>query len=351
MTVTQRKEFGRTKYGEPVFQYNLTNHNGASISFLDYGCTITHIHVPDKNGELKDVCLGFDSIEEYETNRGFFGSIVGRHANRIQDASFELNGKIYQLAKNNGPNHLHGGVRGFDKYVWKADTDGDDLVFYRLSPDGEEGYPGNLNVKVIYSLLNDNTLRITYEAESDADTVVNLSNHSYFNLNGHQNGNVLDHILQIYAEEFTENDEKGLTNGVILSVAGTPFDFRTPKRIGEDIDQDDVQLRNAGGYDHNWVLSKKDPKENGMHKAAKLYSPLSGIVMDVGTTLPGMQLFSGNGLPGIPGKDGAVYSQFGGLCLETQYFPNGMACENFPSPILRKGEVFQSMTEYHFETD
>lgn len=337
--------FGTTRSGEKVTKYHLQNGSGMDVFVLDYGCTVAEIHVPDKNHRSADVCLGYDTIGEYEDNDGFLGAVIGRHANRIQNGSFELNGKTYTLAVNDGPNHLHGGLRGFDKYVWDSEIRGDQLIFTRLSPDGEEGYPGNLRLKVIYSLTPDNTLRIAYVAESDADTVVNLTNHTYFNLNGHNKGNILNLTLQILADSFTENDANCLPTGNILPVADTPFDFTRPKPIGRDIGKQNIQLKNGKGYDHNWILSDKTK----LKKAVKLYSPESGIVMTVSTTMPGVQVYTGNMLGSRNGKNGAHYAPHSAVCLETQYFPNAMAHKNFPSPVLKQGERYDHVTEYHFE--
>lgn len=337
--------FGVTKAGELVKKYALINGSGMGVSVLDYGCTVAEIRVPDKNNNPVDVCLGYDTIAEYETNDGFLGAVVGRHANRIQNGRFELNGKVYSLAVNDGPNHLHGGVRGFDKYVWDSEISGDSVIFTRLSPDGEEGYPGNLQLKVTYSLTDDNTLDITYEAKSDADTVVNLTNHTYFNLGGHKSGTILDQELQLFADRFTENDAHCLPTGKISPVAGTPFDFTQPKRIGKEIAEQDIQLENGNGYDHNFVLSDK----SDFKKAARLYSPVSGIAMAVFTTMPGVQVYTSNGLTERNGKRGARYAPHDAVCLETQYFPNAMACRNFPSPVLKQGELYRHTTEYHFE--
>lgn len=338
--------FGTTQAGEPVIQYHLENTKGIAVTVIDYGGTITEMIVPDQNGNPTDVCLGYDTVAEYQANDGYFGTLIGRNANRIQNGFFELNGKTHILVVNDSPNHLHGGRRGFDKYRWESTIREDQLVLSRTSPDGEEGYPGNLQVKATYYLTEDNTLGIAYEAESDADTIVNLTNHTYFNLNGHNKGTVLDHRLQVFADSFTENDADCLPTGSILPVAGTPFDFTSPKRIGQDISQSNVQLQNGKGYDHNWVLADKAK----MKKAAKLYSPETGIALTVYTTMPGIQVYTANSLTSRRGKGGAHYAEKSGICLETQFFPNALACPNFPSTVLKKGEVYRQITEYGFET-
>jgi len=336
--------FGSTRTGEPVTAYRLTNSHGASSTILDYGCTVQSLIVPNAQGGLTDVVLGYDTVKEYEENDGYLGAAIGRFANRIGKSEFTLSGKTYHLARNDGENHLHGGTKGFDKYIWRASANENALEFTRVSPDGEENYPGNLKVKVTYELTDNNELQITYDADTDADTVVNLTNHSYFNLNG--SGTALDHELQVFAEKFTENDEHCLPTGKLLSTRDTPFDFKESKSVGRDIGADDIQLYYGNGYDHNFVLS--DTAE--LKKAAVLYSPESRIVMTTLTTLPGMQVYSGNWLTARKGKNGNQIDRRSAVCLETQVFPNAMACANFPSPILRASEHFHTETVYRFET-
>ncbi len=343
MITIESNKFGTTKYGETVTKFILKNECGISVSVLDYGCTLVDLCVPSRFGEITDVCLGYDTIEEYENNFGFFGAVVGRHANRIGEGMFVLNGQKYTLALNNGPNHLHGGIRGFDKYVWDASVGENCVVFSRLSPDGEEGYPGNLSVKVTYT-LSDSAFTIAYEAQSDADTVVNLTNHAYFNLGGHNSGSILEHRLQIFADSFTESDPNCLPTGLILPVSGTPFDFTQPKAVGKDIEAEDIQLKYGRGYDQNFVLSDRQ----SVKKAAVLACPATGISMTVHTTLPGLQIYTGNGLHEIKGKNGVVYPKHGGMCLETQLFPNAMVIPHFPSPVLKKGEIMKTETEFRF---
>ena len=330
--------FGRTAAGEPVTAWRLENGRGMAVTVLDYGATIQALEVPDGTGGAVDVALGYDTVAEYEAGDGHLGATIGRVGNRIGGARFSLNGTEYILAKNNGENHLHGGVRGFDRYLWRVEPRGDALVCSRLSPDGEEGYPGALEVSVTFSLTEDGALRIAYDAVSDRDTLVNLTNHTYFNLNG--GGSVLDHTLQVFAERFCENDGGCLPTGRLLDVAGTPFDFRQPKPIGRDIGADCGQLRLAGGYDHNYVL--------GGRRAVLLAG--EKLVMETETDLPGLQVYTANGLSARPGKGGAIMIPRGAVCLETQLFPNGMNCWGFPSPVLRAGQPLHTETVYRFRT-
>ena len=287
---------------------------------------------------LTDVVLGYDTVEEYVQHTEFLGATIGRVGNRIGKAEFSLNGKVYHLYKNDGENHLHGGKEGFDRKLWRMAAQGESLLCWRTSPDGEEGYPGNLQVRVCFTLTDENRLRIVYDADTDADTLVNLTNHSYFNLNGH--GSVLDHSVQIFAERFTENDAGCLPTGKLLWVEGTPFDFRQEKTIGADIGADEEQLILAKGYDHNYVLCGK--------KAAVLYGPETGIEMTVETDLPGMQFYTGNFLPECRGKNGSVINYRYAACFETQLYPNAMNCYGFPSPVLRAGAHLHSETDYAF---
>ena len=330
--------FGSLADGAAVTAARIQNAAGASVTVLDYGATVQSICVPDRNRRLVDVVLGYDSPADYATRKGYLGATVGRVANRISGAAFSLNGRTYELAKNNGENHLHGGIRGFSYYVWDMAAGDDSVVFARLSPNGEEGYPGALRVRVTFTLTPDNALRIVYDADADADTLVNLTNHSYFNLN--DGGSVLDHTLQIFAGRFCENDAGCLPTGRLLDVEGTPFDFRVAKPIGRDIDADDEQLRLGGGYDHNFCL--------GGGRAAVVTGDRSGVVMTVDTDMPGVQLYSANGLPRQSGKGGAMMGPREAVCLETQLWPNVMNCYGFPSPVLRGGQHLRSETVYAF---
>lgn len=331
----EKKPFGVTKGGEAVNIYCIKN-DMLAVEIMEYGAAIRSLLV-QRGGAWTDVVLGYDTLREYEENDGYLGACVGRVGNRIGGAGFTLNGKTYTLARNDGENHLHGGMRGFDKYVWTAEELPDGVRFARVSPDGEEGYPGTLHAAVSYRLQG-NTLVIEYEASADQDTLCSLTNHSYFNLNG--SGSVLGHTLQINADEFLENSAATLPTGRRLPVAGTPFDFRVPKRVGQDIGTDDIQLRNCGGYDHNFCLTGET--------AAVLRGDVSGITMTVRTTLPGMQLYAANFLTERRGKNGAVYMPRAALCLETQFFPNAMACEDFEKPILRAGELWREHTALIF---
>jgi aldose 1-epimerase len=348
MKVT-KKLFGTTPDGKEVTLFQLTNASGMSAEIANLGGVIVTLQVPDREGVLADVTLGYDNLEDYIRKGPYFGALIGRHANRIENAEFELNGIAYLVAKNDGNNHLHGGLVGFDKVVWDAEVvtvaGGEALELTYRSKDGEEGYPGNLDVKVIYSLTDAGELSIDYAASSDQDTVVNLTNHAYFNLAGHDAGFIGGHELMIAADQFTPVNPECVSNGDIRDVAGTPFDFRQLTPIGAGFESDDEQIGNGGGYDHNWVL-----KVNGVtpERIAEVYEPTSGRVMEVFTTKPGVQFYSGNFLIAEPGKGGAVYSKRGGLCLETQYFPNAMKHKHFPSPILRAGETYRHTTSYKF---
>ncbi|MEG2633022.1 MAG: aldose epimerase family protein [Oscillospiraceae bacterium] len=342
ITIT-KESFGKLKTGEEVSLFRMTNCCGSYIEVLDYGCTLKSICVPNRLLSPVDVCLSYDSIAEYEEQDGYLGAVVGRHANRIGNGKFELNGKKYSVACNNGPNHLHGGIRGFDKYIWQAHTDETGVSFSRLSPDGEEGYPGNLNVCVRYGWSENNELSIHYTADTDADTVINLTNHCYFNLNG--GGTALEHVLWVNSHSFCENDSNCLPTGRVVDTADCPaMDFTLPKSIGRDINMDDINLKNAGGYDHNYILSERGDN----FAAAMLTCPQSGIDMTVSTTLPGIQVYSANFLTERRGKNGSCYSERDAVCLETQFFPNGLACGFEPAPVLKKGDSFDETTRYSF---
>ena len=330
--------FGTTADGRAVTAYKITNAAGASATLLDYGAAVQSLCVPNKQGGFTDVVLGYDTVAEYETGSGYLGATIGRVGNRIGGARFSLNGVEYALAKNNGENHLHGGLKGFDKYVWDARPGENAVKFSRLSPDGEEGYPGNLSVSVTFTLTDEPALVLTYDAVTDQDTLVSLTNHTYFNLDG--GGSVLEHELQVFAERFCENDAGCLPTGKLLWVEGTPFDFRQPKPIGRDIGADCQQLRRGNGYDHNYVLSGK--------KAAVLYSARTGIRLTVETDLPGVQVYAANGLSPRRGKGGSAIDRRYALCLETQLFPNGIHCYGFPSPVLRAGQALHTETAYRF---
>lgn len=331
--------------------YVLKNLHGMEVQLASYGARITSIKVPDRSGKFADVVLGYEKIEAYKTavKKPFFGSILGRYAGRIAKGRFTLDDKTYQLACNNGPNHSHGGVVGFDKVEWSAQPIENGVRFTRLSPDGEEGYPGNLSAAVTYTLTEDNQLVIDYRATTDKPTPVNLSNHSYFNLAGEGSSTVLDHELMINADAMTLIDDTSLPTGEIAAVTGTPFDFRQPEKVGRDIDQAHPQLIKGKGYDHNFVLNKD--RVGKLTQAATLYEPASGRYLEVLTTEPGVQLYTANFLDGILiGKSGRPYLKRSALCLETQHFPNSPNQPNFPSTILRPGEVYATQTIFRFST-
>jgi aldose 1-epimerase len=342
----KKEFFGETKDGEKIDLYTLTNGNQMTVKITNYGGIVTSILVPGKKGETADVVLGFDSLDGYLGEHPYFGAIVGRYGNRIAKGKFTLDGNAYTLAVNNGNHHLHGGSKGFDKVVWQAEEIKEDnrvgIKLRYLSKDGEEGYPGNLSVTVIYSLTETNELKIDYEAETDKATPINLTHHSYFNLEGAGSGNVLGHMLTIYANRYTPVDDELIPAGESAAVPGTPMDFRNPTAIGAGIE--DVK----GGYDHNYVLNNAD---GSMRLVAKVAAPLSGRLMDVFTTEPGIQFYSGNFLDGSNrGKNGNVYNKYYGFCLETQHFPDSPNQPAFPSTILRPGEKYSHHTIYKFYT-
>jgi aldose 1-epimerase len=345
----QSESFGSTAAGQPVEIYKLTNSCGAECRIMGYGGTVVSLMVPDGDGTLTDVVLGYGSIAEYEQNRGYFGALVGRYANRIAHGRFTLDGQEYELATNNGPNHLHGGMIGFDKVIWSAgprvESDRAVLELKYRSVDGEEGYPGNVSVHAVYSLTDDNELRIVYEATTDRRTIINLTNHSYFNLAGDGNGDILGHELMIEAGAFTPSDETLIPTGEVRSVAHTPFDFRTMRPIGEQIDAEYDQLQIGKGYDHNFVL---DHWDGDLRPVARVFEPLSRRVMEVSTTQPGMQFYSGNYLGGQIGKTGQEYVKHSGFCLETQHFPDSPNKPQFPTVVLDPANIYQETTVYRF---
>jgi len=345
-----REAFGTTTDGKSVDAFTLTNAKGLELRAITYGATIISLRVPDRQGHLDDIVLGYPTLAGYLEKSPYFGAIVGRYGNRIAKGRFTLDGKTYALATNNGPNHLHGGIKGFDKVVWSVDSSHQDssatLTFSYTSPAGEEGYPGTLQARVTYTLTDQNELRVDYSATTDAPTPVNLTQHSYFNLAGAGTRDILGHELTIAADRFTPVDSTLIPTGEIALVAGTPFDFRTPTAIGARIAQNDVQLKRGGGYDHNWVLNRKGPD---LALAARLAEPTTGRTLEVFTTEPGIQFYSGNFLDGtITGKDGRVYQHRYGLCLETQHFPDSPNHSNFPSTILRPGQEYRSTTVFRF---
>ncbi len=342
MPVT-KTPFGTTTQGEQVSLYRLENKSGAYVELLDYGCAIHAIVVPDASGRLTDVALGYDTVAPYEGDGAYIGVVVGRFANRIGKGELVIDGKAYTLAVNNGPNHLHGGLRGFNDYIWDAATDARGVTFSRVSPDGEEGYPGTLTVAVRYEWSEDNALSIRYTATTDATTAINLTNHCYFNLNG--GGTVLGHRLTVAADEITENDENCLPTGAFVRLDDCAvMDFRMPKTIGQDIDADDMNIQNGSGYDHNYVL-----RAPGLvHVAARLVGERSGIELECRTTQPGIQVYSANFLTARTGKGGAVYVPRDAVCLETQRFPDGIAKGFTPAPLLAPGAQYDETTVYAF---
>lgn len=344
--------WGTTPEGEKVDLYTLTNAHGMKATITNYGGILVSLEVPDRDGKLADVVLGYDKLEDYIKESPYFGCIAGRYANRIAKGKFSLEGKEYTLAVNNDANHLHGGLNGFDKMVWNAaPVERGGAVGVRLtrtSPDGEEGYPGALTCQVTYALTADNALVIHYRATTDAPTVLNLTHHSYFNLNGQGEGDILDHELMINADRYTPVDETLIPTGELAPVAGTPLDFTQPTAIGARINEDFVQLVRGGGYDHNFVINRGTDR---LSLAAKAYAPKTGRVMEVWTTEPGIQFYAGNFLDGtLAGKDGKKYEHRYGFCLETQHFPDSPNHPGFPSVVLRPGETYRQRTEYRFST-
>jgi len=342
-------DYGQTEEGTARL-YTLKNKNGMQVEITNYGGIITRLLAPGKDGQLADVVLGFDKLEDYQKDHPYFGAIIGRYGNRIAKGKFTIDGQEYTLAANNGANALHGGPMGFHKRLWQAKEAGREgyvgLELSRLSPDGEEGYPGNLSVTVRYLLNDDNELHIEYEATTDKPTVVNLTNHSYFNLSGAGKGDILGHELMIAADSFTPVDSTLIPTGELRPVEGTPFDFREATPIGERVNADDEQIRFGLGYDHNFALKREGP---GLELAATVYEPTSGRFMEVLTTEPGIQFYCGNFLDGSDiGKGGTAYAHRSGFCLETQHYPDSPNQPGFPSTVLRPGEKYEARTVYRF---
>lgn len=343
MAAVEREHFGTTVEGDAVSRFTLTNRRGARVRLIDWGACVTELWVPDRDGRFEDVVLGFDTLAEYERNPPHFGSIIGRVANRVARARFELDGTRYRLEANRGAHHLHGGARGFDKRPWQAEpvehAAGPAVRFERVSPDGEEGYPGRLEVRVTVVLGDDDALRFEYEATADAATPVNLTHHGYFNLAGR--GDILDHVLGLRADRVTEVDAELIPTGRLLPVEGSAFDFRRAKPIGRDI------AATSGGYDHNFVLSRDAAEAPA--PAATLVDPASGRRLTLHTSEPGVQLYTGNSLGGIRGKGGARHHRYAALCLEAQRFPDALHHASFPSVVLRPGETYRQTTSYRFD--
>ncbi|MBN1975715.1 MAG: galactose mutarotase [Sedimentisphaerales bacterium] len=343
-----KEQFGKTTDGKAVEIYTLVNDTGSEVKITNYGGIIVSLKVPDKKGNMDDIVLGYKTLNEYIKNSPYFGALIGRYGNRIAKGKFNLNGKTYTLAINDGPNHLHGGLIGFDKVIWdvkeikQENAAGLELSYF--SKDGEEGYPGNLNVTVKYLWTNENELKIEYAAATDKTTIVNLTSHSYFNLAG--KGDNMNHEMMINADKFTPVDETLIPTGQLQSVKGTPFDFTKPAKIGSRIDDDNEQLKRGKGYDHNWAINNYD---GSLRKIACVYEPTSGRFMEVSTTEPGVQFYSGNYLnETMVGKDGVPYKARSGFCLETQHFPDAPNKPEFTSTKLEPGQKYSTTTIYKF---
>jgi aldose 1-epimerase len=343
-----RAPFGKMPDGKLVEQFTLANARGVELKAISYGGIITSLRVPDRAGRMDDIVLGFDSLEGYLKDHPFFGAIIGRYGNRIGKGRFTLDGRTFTLATNNGPNHLHGGNKGFDKVLWSAEpvAGANTVAFTRTSPDGEEGYPGNLRIRVTYTLTDDDELVVEYRATTDKATPVNLTQHSYFNLAGQASGDILGHELMLNADRYTPVDDTLIPTGELAAVAGTPFDFRKPTAIGARINDEHPQLKAGKGYDHNWVLSRKGV---GLQLAARVIEPKSGRTLEISTTEPGIQFYAGNFLDGtLTGKAGAVYRHRTGFCLETQHYPDSPNKPKFPSTTLRPGGEYRTRTVFTF---
>jgi len=342
--------FQRTIDGKETDLYKLQNKNGIEIDITNYGARVVRISTPDKNGNFDDIVLGHDSIDGYlNSKNNYFGAIIGRFANRIAKGKFNVGGKTYSIPTNDGQNSLHGGTKGFDSRVWDAKQLNDqNLLLTYDSKDGEEGYPGNLKLQVLYTLQENNTLRIDYAATTDQETVVNFTNHSYFNLDGAGSGKINDQVIMINADKFTPIDSTMIPTGKMETVKGTPFDFTQPTSFGKRINEDNQQLKFAKGYDDNWILNKPEP--GMLTLAANVYSPQSGRVIEAYTTEPGIQVYTGNFLDGTTKGIGGAYNYRSAFTLETQHYPDSPNQDNFPSTVLQPGNIFRSITEYHFTT-
>ncbi len=348
-----KADFGKTTAGRPVEIYTLQNVRGTTARILTYGGIVQSLSVPDRQGRLADVVLGYERMADYEAGNAYFGALVGRYGNRIAGGKFTLDGLTYILATNNGPNSLHGGLIGFDRVIWRAQSQltpqGLALILKYTSKDGEEGFPGNLEVTATYTLTEDNALKLEFQATTDKPTICNLTHHSYFNLAGHGQGGILDHVVDIQADQITPVSEVLIPTGELLSVTGTPFDFRQPTAIGSRIEAAHLQLQYGAGYDHNWVINKP-PGQLGLQ--ARVTEPTSGRVMEVWSDEPGMQFYAGNFLDGaIPGKGGAAYPRRSGFALEPQHYPDSPNQPQFPSVVLRPGQTFRSTMLYKFSVE
>ncbi len=349
-TGVSKSAFGKTADGQAVDIFTLTNIKGAEARIINYGGILVSLKMPDRSGKLEDIVLGYDSMDGYNKNSPYLGALIGRYANRIAKGKFKLNGHEYTLAVNNGENHLHGGLKGFDKVIWQATPlngkNGPALKLTYVSKDGEEGYPGTLSVTVTYTLTNDTSLRIDYSATTDKTTIVNLTHHSYFNLAGAGSGDILQHEVTINASRFTPTDAGSIPTGELRSVKNTPMDFTKATAIGARINQDDEQLKLAKGYDHNWLLNRRAAA--GLTLAATAYDPGSGRFMQMLTSEPGVQFYSGNYLDGSTGKGGKSYTVRTGFCFEAQHYPDSPNKPSFPSVVLRPGAVYRQTTIYKF---
>lgn len=343
-----KKDFGITQKGEYASLYTLSNKKGMKIAVSDYGATLVSILTADKDGRIRDVVLGYDDVAGYEKGGAFFGAIIGRNANRIKGACFTINGKTYELTQNNFKNNLHSGLDFYSKRMWKVEEADEKHIMLTLdSPDGDQGYPGALDMKVTYTLDEENGLTIHYEAVPDQDTVINMTNHSYFNLNGHKSGSVLHHRMQLLSDAFTPADAQSIPTGEVCSVDGTPMDFRSTKELGAEIDAAYEPLILGNGYDHNWVLKN----EGRFDKVAEVTGDESGIVMEVWTDRPGVQVYTANFLENEAGRNGAVYQKRDAVCLETQNYPDAVHQKNFPEAICKKGETYDTKTAYRFHIE
>ena len=336
--------FGMTSKGEEARLFTIQNDKGMEIKVSDYGATLVQVRVPDKEGRLLDVVLGYDEVQGYEAGNAFFGATIGRVANRIGNGEFRLGGRTYELTRNDGQNTLHGGRDFYNKRIWKTgETQEDHVEFLLDSPSGDQGFPGNVKISVTYTLTKDNEIKIQYRAVPDADTLMNLTNHSYFNLSGHASGTVLAQEVMLYADAYARADSQSIPTGEIVPVSGTPMDFRQLKPVGAEIEEAYEALEFGKGYDHNWVLNG-----NGYRKAAFMRSKESGIAMEVYTDLPGMQFYTANFVDHEKGKAGAVYNMRQAACFETQYFPDAVHKDHFEGPEVKAGEVYETTTAYRF---
>lgn len=347
------KKFGTTKDGVEVYMYEISNANGAMMMVTNFGATLHTLQVPNKNQTMTDVILGYDTVGEYESNGGYFGATIGRCGNRIAKGKFEINGVEYQMAINENDNNLHSGPVGYELVVWEVkalDEQKNSITFYHKSPDGEQGFPGTFDVCVTYELTDENELWIHYDGISDKDTVVNMTNHSYFNLSGHASGSVEEHELCINAAQFSEIvDPASIPTGNKVDMAGTPMDFIHSKKIGKDLHADYPMLQYVGGYDHNFIIN--DYEKGVVRDIARAYSEETGIAMTVSSDLPAMQFYGGNGISNLPGKGGVTYQKHGGFCLESHYVPNAINMPEYDSPLLKAGERYLSHTCYAFTVE